>query len=108
MAASLLRLLWQYQPSLVSQFVSQHPVAAFPHVTTGDDPELTAFGPLLDIAVLGKVIDNYEGPNYFEQLLQLVPWLVGSCKWLLDQHCNGDDAFTAEVLEESLVRPAIP
>ena len=108
MAAALMCLLWQRQPSLVSQFVSQHPIASFPDSTAGDDSGFNFFPPLLGVALLRGVLRYAEGLAFTEQLLQLIPWLLGSCNRLLDQHRNGDDAFTAEVLEESLVRPAIP
>ena len=67
----------------------------------------TAFGPLLGIALLRGVLRYAEGLAFTEQLLRLIPWLLGSCQRLLDQYRNGNDAFTAEVLEESLVKPAI-
>ena len=107
MATSLLCLLWQRQPSLVSQFVSQHPIASLPGLIAMDHPELTAFLPLLIIAVLRGVLRYAEGLAFSEQLLQLVPWLLGNCGWLLDQHSNADDAFAAEVLEEALVRSEV-
>ena len=105
MAAALLCLLWQYQPSLVSQFVSRHPLASFPDVTMVDYPVLTAFAPLLGIALARGVLRYAEDLAFSEQLLQLIPWMMSSCSWVLNRH-HKVDGITAEVLEESLVRTA--
>ena len=115
MAALLLLLLWQAQAQagqvafLFSRFVSQHPIASLPGLTAGDN---SAFGPLLGPAmmrgVLRGVLRHTEGSEFTEQLLQLVSWFLGNCNWLLDQYSTGDGAFTGEVLEEALVRSAIP
>ena len=107
MAAALLCLLWQYQPSLVSQFVSQHPLASFPDVTMVDYPVLTAFAPLLGIALARGVLRYAEDLAFSEQLLQLIPWMMSSCSWVLNRH-HKVDGITAEVLEEALVRSATP
>ena len=107
MAAALLCLLWQRQPSLVSQSVSQHPITSLFGLQARDPETFKAFGPLLGIALVRGILRYAEGLAFSEQLLQLIPCFLGSCNWILDGHSDGDDAFTTEVLEESLVRPAV-
>ena len=109
MAAPLLCLLWQHRPNLVSQFVYQHPISSLPGLTARDH---SAYGPLLGPVLMRGVLWGFlhheEGLAFTKQLSQLVSWFLGNCNWLLDQYSTGDGAFMAEVLEEALVRPAIP
>ena len=76
-------------------------------MTAKDYPELRAFGPLLDIALLRGVLRYAEGLAFSEQLLQLIPWLLDSCSLLLEFHPKVD-GITAEIFEESLVKTATP
>ena len=58
--------------------------------------------------VLWGFLHHEEGLAFTEQLSQLVSWFLGNCNWLLETYSARDDAFTAEVLEEALVRSATP